>query len=357
MIVATRVRRAAAVVATALLTPGLGQRPALGEPAPSVPLVDLDGNRRAVSDLSGARGLVILFWANWSERSLTELTRLNESAGALREHGVTLVAVNVEHQSPSASDLAAVRTSVATLGLTIPVLVDDGLELFKAYGVITVPSTALVDPAGKLVHFAAGYAPGSREALFDAVDVLAGQQKATPAVVSRAAVPASALRKLQAGRLELANRRVEAARATFAALVESEPSFVEPIVELAALAIDDRDLTDADRLLARAFALQPDHGEATREQARARFVGGQTADAVAALQRICALGDDPLADGYLGLVLAGTGRVEEATEWFERSRAAGLDARRFLIDAGDENVAAAMAAYRRAAARRVIGIK
>jgi peroxiredoxin len=357
MIVAMRLRRAGIVVAAALLTPGLGQRPALGEPAPRMPLVDLDGNRRVLSDLAGARGLVILFWATWSERSLAELTRLNESAGALREHGVTVAAVNVEHQNPSASDLAAVRTSVAKLELAVPVLVDEGLELFNAYGVITVPSTALVDPAGKLVLFAAGYAPGSREALFDAVDALAGQQKATPSV-SLAAVPASALRKLQAGRLELANRRVEAARATFGALVESEPSFVEPVVELAALAIDDRDLIQADRLLARAFALQPDHAAATREQTRARFVGGQTADAVAALQRICARGDDPLADGYLGLVLAGTGRVEEATKWLERSNAAaGLDARQFLIDASDDGVAAAMAAYRRAATRQVMRIK
>jgi tetratricopeptide (TPR) repeat protein len=140
--------------------------------------------------------------------------------------------------------------------------------------------------------------------------------------------------------------------------VESEPAFVEPIVELAALAIDDRDLANADRLLTRAFALQPDHGAAAREQARARFVGGDAAAGIAALQRICARGNDPLADGYLGLALAGTGRVDEAAASFERANAAGgLDARRFLAETGDEGVAAAMVAYRRASERRVGSIK
>lgn len=344
------------LVVAALVTPGLGQRPALGEPAPMMPLVDLDGKQRALSELSGPRGLVILFWATWSERSLAELTRLNANEKHLRDDGVAVAAVNVDHQNSGSPELARVRESVTKLALTIPVLIDDGLKLFQAYGVISVPSTALVNTKGELRYFAAGYGPSEREALFDAVDALAGRQRAAPPA-SLPAVPAAALRKLQAGRVEVANRRVEAAKATFSALAEADPSFVEPIVELAAIAIDERDAARADGLLTRALGLQPDHGGANRERARALFIAGNPAEAEAALQKI-SRGTDPVADAYLGFLLSGRGRTVEAAAAFEHAKAAGgADPGRFLPENGEDRVAEAMAAYRRAAARPTGGAK
>ena len=150
------------------------QRPAIGSQAPPVSARDLQGVERTLQSLGGPRGLVVFFWATWSERSLEELKRIEGAQEEIRSHGVGIVALNVDHETLSAADLETVRTKVSAVGVTMPVLIDEGLKAFHAYCVVTVPSTALIDGEGKLAGFFPGYAHEQREALFDALDELAG---------------------------------------------------------------------------------------------------------------------------------------------------------------------------------------
>src|SRR5687767_6409337 len=140
-----------------------GERPAIGARAPLPPARDLRGVQRSLGDFSGPRGLVLLFWADWSERSIQQLQRLDKTAADMKAHGVGLVAVNVERHAAGERDIAGVRDRIGRMGVGIPVLIDDGLEVFNAYGVVAVPSTALVDGGGKLTYFTYGYSHGQSE--------------------------------------------------------------------------------------------------------------------------------------------------------------------------------------------------
>src|SRR6185295_18293432 len=98
---ASRTIRAAALLilllTLATATPVAGdERPAIGAPAPLLALHDPSGRARALADVKGRRGLVILFWAGWSDRSIEELKRLDAAAADLAARGVTIAAVNVE---------------------------------------------------------------------------------------------------------------------------------------------------------------------------------------------------------------------------------------------------------------------
>src|SRR5262249_27679883 len=157
------------------------ERPAIGSAAPLASLHDLSGRSRALADVKGRRGLVILFWAAWSERSIEELKRLDAASPDLAAHGVTIAAVNVDRVSPDEGDATALRAQIDGLHLRVPVLVDRGLELFHAYGVVTVPSTAVVDEHGRLTYFLYGYSHEQREALFDAIEAAAGIARQRPA--------------------------------------------------------------------------------------------------------------------------------------------------------------------------------
>ena len=312
-------RRFAPIAGLAVLLPFLlaMQRPAIGGAVAWLPVIDLQGADRPLTEYSGSKGLVVFFWASWSERSVEELKRIETAQKEIRDHGVGIVAVNVDHES-GAANLAAVKDKAAALGVTVPVVVDDGLKLFKAYGVVSVPSTALVNDKGEMVYFLAGYGNAQREELFDAIDRLAGVEHAAPAGPTVRAAPA-AVRRLLFGRAQLAGGRVTAARSSFESAAEADPAFADPLVELAALAIDDGDAAAARVLLEKALAIEKDSAFAQTEAARLQFVGGQTAEATTALEALSAR--DPLAEAYLGFARLGAGEAAGRMTQYRRETA------------------------------------
>ena len=179
-----RARTAYGFVIAFLLAPLVGvaaERPAIGNPAPMLVMRDLRGGDRSLKEFSGRAGLVVLFWARWSERSIDELRRLDETAQVLSARGIAIAAVNVDRENLDDDELLRLRSHVNQLAVRVPVLVDRGLTLFHAYGVVTIPSTAVIDGNGRLAYFLFGYSHEQREGLFDAINRLAGITRACSA--------------------------------------------------------------------------------------------------------------------------------------------------------------------------------
>jgi Flp pilus assembly protein TadD len=298
---ADMIRALAAGASLVLLTAGgaAAERPAVGTRAPLPSIRDLQGNLRSPAEFSGRRGIALVFWAGWSERSVEQLQRLDEAAAGLQARGVGVVAVSVERHGAGAPEIAAVRAQVKRLGVRVPVLVDDRFELFHAYGVIAVPSTALIDGSGRLAYFTYGYAHGQREDLFEALDRLAGIERRLPEP-SRAS--AAAIRRLQFGRVQLSQGREAQARLTFESAAQADPAFAEPLIELAALALDEGDASRARELLDRASSLDAASPAIARERARLLFIDGDARAAIAGLDRIGTLESDPIAAAYVRLL-------------------------------------------------------
>lgn len=326
----------------------LAERPAVGAAAPLPVVRDLEGKERPLKQLMGPRGLVILFWAGWSDRSIEQLRRLNASAAELSAHGVTVAAVSVEHYAMNEEKTAGLRRVVDELRVRVPVLVDRGLELFHAYGVVTVPSTAVVDGRGRIAYFLFGYSIEEREELFDAIDATAGITRRPPAPARH--VSSAALRRLQLGRFQLSRGQEAPARLSFEEARKADEAFADPLVELAALALDTNNPGSARGLLDRAAALDGDHAGVRRERARLALLEGRTAEAERALRDLSSNGGDSAAVAYLGYLLQSGGDRARAEAAFDRARAlSGIDPRAFA--APDPSPAAAIAramtAYRR----------
>jgi len=321
------------------------ERPRVGSPVPLPSLIDLQGAPRSAREYAGARGLVLLFWAGWSERSIEQLHQFDAAASDLKGRGVGVVAVNVERHDARDADVAALRDRIARLGVHVPVLIDNGLKMFQAYGVVAVPSTAMVDGSGKLTYFAYGYSHGQRVDLFDALDRLAGIERPRP---EPPRATAAAIRRLQFGRLQLSQGHVDAARSTFAVAAEADQTFADPLVELAALALDDRDLPQARTLLDRAAVLERANAGVRRESARLAFLESGLA-AQDAIRAAAAPGSDPIAIAYLGFTLLAVGDASGAHAAFDRAKTlAGVDPRVFInADAVSDTPARAMTAFRR----------
>jgi peroxiredoxin len=338
------------VVFAALLGVASGaaaERPSIGAAAPLPVGRDLDGRERPLKQLMGSRGLVILFWAGWSDRSIEQLRRLNASAAELSAHGVSVAAVSVEHYAMDEEKTSRLRRMVEQLGVRVPVLVDRGLELFHAYGVVTVPSTALIDSKGRLAYFLFGYSIEEREELFDAIDATAGIKRRPSPPARR--VASAALRRLQLGRFQLSRGQEGPARESFEQASKADETFADPLVELAALALDANDAAAARGLLDRAAALSADHAGVRRERARLALLEGRTADAERELQALSSNGADSAAFAYLGYLLHSAAARVRAEAAFDRAQAlSGIDPRAYAAPApSPAAVRSAMTTYRR----------
>jgi tetratricopeptide (TPR) repeat protein len=118
--------------------------------------------------------LVITFWATWSERSLEILHDLKTMTGEYAGQPFRVIAINVEGQEITNDVRAAIEDKVKELDLPYPVILDEALESFYTYGVVAVPSTAVLDREGILRYGPAGYSYTVRDRLVDSTQVLLG---------------------------------------------------------------------------------------------------------------------------------------------------------------------------------------
>lgn len=115
-----------------------------GTEAPAFRLADLAGNEVSLESFKGDNAVLVVFWATWSARSLEELRDVQKLVAEYGPKGLKAVAVNVEHEHANGDDLRMIRDTVAPLNLTYPVLIDKGLDTFRNYGVVAVPSTGVL---------------------------------------------------------------------------------------------------------------------------------------------------------------------------------------------------------------------
>lgn len=133
------------LLAVALLFHLIGgwRAPDLPEEAPGFVLQDLEGNSVALDDFQG-RPVVLNFWATWCGPCQIEIPSFSQFADDNPDVVVLGVAMD---GSPEELTRAAQE-----MGIRYPVVLANP-EIKEAYGVTTLPTTVIIDPAGE-VHSA-----------------------------------------------------------------------------------------------------------------------------------------------------------------------------------------------------------
>lgn len=125
----------------------------VGTNAPDFTLKTLNGPNMRLQE---QRGKVVLvnFWATWCGPCRKEMPHLNRIADKYRSAGLVLMGVNVDDDVRKAADVAG------KLNVNFPVLLDTDKSVSKLYDLNSMPSTMVIDRAGRVRYLHRGYQDG-----------------------------------------------------------------------------------------------------------------------------------------------------------------------------------------------------
>lgn len=259
-----------------------------GAEAPAFRLQDLSGNEVSLESFKGDNAVILVFWATWSGRSLDELRDVQKLVGEYGTKGLKAVAVNVEHEHMTEDDLRAVRQKAASLNLTFPVLIDRGLDTFRNYGVVAVPSTGTLGRGNVLRDAFNGYPSFVFLELKSQVEVLLGMKPVETAVAAKADTSHKptrpALLNYNLGRRLYAFGMAEKAESKLRAAAAADPAWAAPNVLLGEVLLtrsrkDPGRIAEARKAFESAIASEEGNVVARTGLARVFWFSGQSADA------------------------------------------------------------------------------
>lgn len=308
----------------------------------------------AVGD--GSEVMLIVFWASWSPRSLELLQDLKDLSAQYGEHGFKVIAVNVDGQQPSPMAIKDIKQKTVELDLPFPVVVDEGLKTFYAYGVIAVPSIALVDGAGHLRYGPSGYSYTIRDRIVDSTEVLLGlRETGDQTILAQGYKPKpKASRYYHLGQRMASQELYERALGNLDKAVEEDSGFSSPhnLKGQIQLALGNWEAAEGD--FAKAVELDPKLTAAWAGWGRALLRQDRGGEAAVKLATALEL-DDTYTPALVDLAecMARAGDLDEAWRLYEAARELNprdpellFSLGRFLRDKGNTNEA--VTAYRTA---------
>ncbi|MEG9297656.1 TlpA disulfide reductase family protein [Mangrovibacillus sp. Mu-81] len=117
--------------------------PNAGNKAIDFKLSDLSGEKVTLSQFKGKK-VIINFWATWCPPCKEEMPIMEEF---YKKHSadVEILAINIDPQYN-------VKEYQKSMGLTFPILLDKDDKINKAYEILTVPTTYVINEQGIITH-------------------------------------------------------------------------------------------------------------------------------------------------------------------------------------------------------------
>jgi tetratricopeptide (TPR) repeat protein len=291
-----------------------------GDAPPPFALVDLAGNRVGSESLAGAPA-VVLFWSTWSPRSAEMLDDFKRDAAAYATQGLRIVAVNNDGENLGAAQLAAVRAYAAARDLPFPVLLDEGLKTFAAWGVMAHPTEVLLDAGGRIAYVLPGYPETRREELGEEIRKALGVAPA-PTATATIANPqqGAAMARANLGRRFIASGDLERARAAFQEAAAADPGSLDDSIMVARLALALGSAAEAEQLARQASPEAINRGDLRFLLGNLMLFKGDLAAADRSFRALRErLPSEAWGDWGLGMVALARGENREALGLLERA--------------------------------------
>ena len=133
--------------------------------APSFALKDLNGKEVKLEDHRG-KIVFLNFWATWCQPCRTEMPSLEKLYTEFRGRDFTIFAVDLQEW------IKGVRAFKEKFKLNFPILLDSDGRVGSKYGVISIPTTYLIDREGYVIGGALGPRDWASKEAFELINQL-----------------------------------------------------------------------------------------------------------------------------------------------------------------------------------------
>ena len=117
--------------------------------APEFNLEDQDGNFLKMSDYKG-KVVIVNFWATWCPPCRKEMPSMQRAWEILKKENIEMLAINV------GEDGDQIFSFTAEYPVQFPLIMDKDSSVVRQWKVRGLPTTYIVNPAGKIVYQAIG---------------------------------------------------------------------------------------------------------------------------------------------------------------------------------------------------------
>ncbi len=145
---------------------GGGASSAQGTRPPDFQLDTVDGRTIRLGDYLGKKVVLIDFWATYCDPCLASMPHLDALYKKYKDQGLVVLGVSID----GPDSVAQVKTEVAKLGVTFPILLDQETRVVALYNPKTsAPYSVLIGRDGTVVFKKEGYTTGDSSKLDDDV--------------------------------------------------------------------------------------------------------------------------------------------------------------------------------------------
>ncbi|MBC8424403.1 TlpA family protein disulfide reductase [bacterium] len=144
--------------------------------APRFTLETVGGEKLSLDDALAEGPVILDFWATWCGPCRKALPHMQELYEAHHEDGLTVLAISIDEPR----NRPKINSTVRSLGLTFPVLVDGDKEVARLYRVDSVPTTFIISQAGRVTAYHRGYREGDEKLLAREIRELLDDERVTP---------------------------------------------------------------------------------------------------------------------------------------------------------------------------------
>lgn len=133
-----------------------------GDPSPMFSGLTVDNQKIDYAQLKGKKVVVLDFWSIYCASCIEEMPRLNELHNEFKDKGLMVIGVNLD-------SFGTHRVVKFMQGMDnkiiFPVLIDKSRQVATSFNAMVLPTTLVIDAAGKIRFYHVGYKPGDERKL------------------------------------------------------------------------------------------------------------------------------------------------------------------------------------------------
>jgi len=284
-------------------------------------LRSIDGKIITLTENLGEKITIVSFWATWGDDSIEMLDNIEKLYRKYHEKGLMAFGICVEQQSISDTMLQKIIDTVRKKQLSFPILIDDHLMTFNQYNVIAVPTTFILDEKGKIIYKLSGYPIVGRNDLYEFINQQFEKKQQIEIHRKYKRVPdKKSLRLYNLALMKFKKDELDTAKKYALKSIDHDTLFIQPLLLLAEIALQNNDLLDAEIRIDRSLKIDENSTDTKSLYGLLLAKKGETNKAIKILDSLIKTEDKlAIVHCYLGYAYGVAGDYDKAFDEFLKS--------------------------------------